>query len=282
MPTLSQSANRVIKIMELFAQYPNGLRVAEVARLLHLNRTTAHRLMSTLAKNSWVTRLGENSDFRLGPAFLALCQQSLSKQNLLSILQPIAEQLSAVSGETTHIGVVTNHKLIHVLHARCTRQIGIASEVGAVDELYCTALGKVLLASCSEEYLEEYLNTNARAPRTSNTIVDRAAFVEEIARVRAREYALDCEESSPGVICLAVRISGNTPETVIAMSTTGPSSRFPLARAKALAPKALELARRAAQNLMGTETSSLSGGAQTLRQSFRKGKAHPEGSGRNV
>ncbi len=268
MPTLSQSANRVVKIMELFSHYPNGVRVAEVARVLHLNRTTAHRLMSTLAKTSWVTRLGETADFRLGPAFLALCQQSLSKQNILSILRPLAEQLSAISGETTHIGVLINYKLVHVLHARCTRQIGIASEVGAVDELYCTSLGKVLLAACSEEYLGKYLDSVTLTPRTPNTIVDRGALVDEIVGVRASGYALDREESASGVICLAVRIAGNTPETVIAMSSTGPSSRFPLTRAKALAPKALELARRAAQSLTGTDTSSLRGEARRSRTSY--------------
>ncbi len=251
MPTLSQSAAKIVRIMEAVSRHPSGVRVADVAQELGLNRSTVHRLIATLARDSWVTRVGNTAMFTLGPGFLAFCQRAVTGTNILSTLRTFARELTEASGETTHVGILLNFKVVHVLQARSTRQLGIASDVGAVDEAYCTSLGKALLARCSEAVLAHYLDVTPLVRRTPNTIVERRRFVDEIARVRAAGYALDQEESSPGVVCLGVGICGNTPETAIAMSTTGPSSRFSVRRAISLAPKAREVARRAAAALAG-------------------------------
>ena len=256
--------------MKIIAGHPSGLRVSEVAKFSGMNRTTTHRLVTSLARESWVARIGDNRSFTLGPGFLAFCHQSIGTRNMLSEILPFAEELTRVSHETTHIGVLVNHKLLHVFRVRSNRQLGLASEIGDVGEAYCAALGKVLLAGCPESYLEEYLRHIRLLAQTPNTITDRRQFLKEIERIRDSGFALDREESSLGVVCLGVRIAGDRPDTVVAMSVTGPSSRFSVQRATTLAPRAIEIAHRAAESLgriaTKDERSSMTVARQVLGQ----------------
>jgi IclR family transcriptional regulator, KDG regulon repressor len=264
--TFSKSVQRVIQIMKIIAAHPNGMRVSEVAKFSGMNRTTTHRLMTSLARESWVARIGDNRSFGLGPGFLAFCHQSIGTRNMLSEILPFAEELTKVSHETTHIGVLLNYKLLHVFRVRSIHQLGLSSEIGEVSEAFCTALGKALLAGCPEPYLDEYLRHTRLVAQTQNTITDRRQFIREIERVRNSGFALDREESSLGVVCLGVRIAGNHPDTVVAMSITGPSSRFSVQRATLLAPRAIEIARRAADSLARIATRDVRGSTTVARQ----------------
>src|SRR5690348_7751381 len=116
--TFSKSVRKVVQIMKVIGRHPNGLRVAEVAKLSGMNRTTTHRLITSLARESWVTRIGNTHSFALGPGFLAFCHQSIGTRNMLSEIIPFANELTRVSHETTHIGILLNHKLLHVFRVR--------------------------------------------------------------------------------------------------------------------------------------------------------------------
>lgn len=61
-----QSFSRCIEILKIIADSPDGIRLAEIARIARLNYTTAYNLAGTMMKSGLIRR-GENHSLFLGP-----------------------------------------------------------------------------------------------------------------------------------------------------------------------------------------------------------------------
>ncbi|WP_040683007.1 IclR family transcriptional regulator domain-containing protein [Thermosinus carboxydivorans] len=67
------------------------------------------------------------------------------------------EELNKETGETIHLGVLNDDSLIYVAKLESTQAVRIISRIGKTAPLYCTGLGKAMLAIFSDEELERYL-----------------------------------------------------------------------------------------------------------------------------
>jgi IclR family acetate operon transcriptional repressor len=99
----------------------------------------------------------------------------------------------------------------------------IFTEVGNRVALHCTGVGKALLASIPPDQARQLIDAGPLAARTPATITDPGALHAELARIRARGYALDEGEMEVGVRCVAVGMPGAAP---MAMSVSGPAARM--------------------------------------------------------
>ncbi|HOQ68270.1 MAG TPA: IclR family transcriptional regulator, partial [Candidatus Atribacteria bacterium] len=101
------------------------------------------------------------------------------------------------------------------------KTLQMRSRVGMRIPLYCTALGKVLLAYSSEEDIDRYLEEVELIPRTPNTIVSPGKLKEELLSIRERGYALDNQENEEGIICVGAPITDFSGQVVAALSVSG-------------------------------------------------------------
>jgi DNA-binding IclR family transcriptional regulator len=124
----------------------------------------------------------------------------------------------------------------------------LQSEVGRRLYAHGTGLGKVLLASLAEDDCRARLRGRRLPSFTPRTITAIPQLLEALAWVRAQGFALDDEEYTPGLRCIAVPIRGPDAALSAAMSISVPVLRAhpsQLAHALALlAETALEVARR--------------------------------------
>jgi DNA-binding IclR family transcriptional regulator len=100
--------------------------------------------------------------------------------------------------------------------------IKLFSEIGKTFPLHCTGLGKALLAFSSDETLEKFLEAPLKA-MTENTITDPETFKQELALIRDRGYALDNEEITRGIMCVAAPVLGFNGEVICAVSIAFPA-----------------------------------------------------------
>ena len=118
----------------------------------------------------------------------------------------------------------------------------MTSTIGTRNSLHCTAMGKAILAflpgSDQMKLMEQLKLTDC----TPAAIADRAALVEELARVRAQEFALDNEESEEGVNCVGAPIFDHTGRAFAAISISGPAYRLSVARLNALSSLVIQAA----------------------------------------
>jgi DNA-binding IclR family transcriptional regulator len=127
--------------------------------------------------------------------------------------------------EITQLAVRDSIYNVYLAKVDCDHPIQLISQVGK--RLYChaTALGKVLLAACTNEEIDE-MYANISLPRfTPHTITDLSTLKKEIAQCRVQGYAEDHEEYVAGLRCVAVPLLSQSSEVLAAMSVSLPAPR---------------------------------------------------------
>ena len=138
----SQTLVRGLEVLEAVASGVNNL--ADLAATVKLNRSTAHRLASTLVEKrylSFVPRYG----YGLGPKALEVGYQARVQLNIPRMAREHLEKLAAKTGDTVHLGVLDGTRALYLDKIPGSRRVEISSRVGEVQPLRSTGLGKALL-----------------------------------------------------------------------------------------------------------------------------------------
>ena len=113
--------------------------------------------------------------------------------------------------------------------------IRMVSRVGSRIPLYCSGVGKALLAELPDPEIREIWNSSEIVSLTPYTVTKFQDLMERIGTVRKVGYAMDDEENEEGVRCIAVSIPDYHKEPVYALSISAPVSRMTDARIAELA-----------------------------------------------
>ena len=154
--------------------------------------------------------------------------------------------------------------MVHVARAVTKRFISVAMGVGSRLPMYCTALGRALLASLPEERLAAELAKVDLVPHTRLSVTSRQRLEEILVEVRRQGYAVNDQELEIGLRAIAVPVRDALGETVAAMNVSAEASRV---SRRELIDVALPRLRTAAQRLGQRLTDEA--GALTAAASFR-------------
>ncbi len=239
---LSGTVLKALDVLECIALADHPLSATEVAKLCRLSRPTAYRLICTLINRGYVAQADE-THYRLGTQPLSLSQNVLDSLDLPELAQSYLRQLSDITNETTYLSVLDDDEIVYVGKAESSQSLRTNTKIGSRNMLHCTSMGKAILAFLPEtdrakliERLELTANTNA-------TITDRAALAEELAAIRAQNYAVDDEEAEGGVRCVGAPIFDRSGRVFAAISVSGPAYRLSTPRIAALSSLVMDTAR---------------------------------------
>jgi IclR family KDG regulon transcriptional repressor len=113
-----------------------------------------------------------------------------------------------------------------VLKIESRHTIRMFSRVGRRIPLYCTAIGKVLLAFSRGEERESALKGVRQLAFTQKTLTTRAALYAELERIQQQGFALDDEEHEEGIHCIGAPVFDHTGAVVAAISASWPGFRY--------------------------------------------------------
>jgi len=211
-----------------------GTSLKTISRQLGMSKSTAHRYMTTLEELAVVER-DDKDHFRLGLKLVELAATFLSDQNLHNVSAPFLHGLAAQTQETVHLAVPFADEVVYIAKVDSSHAIRMASHIGARIPMYCTSLGKVILAHYPADRVEEIMRAGLSA-RTPHTITSAESLRAELERVRAQGYAIDDQENEIGVCCVGAPIFDYTSKVIGAISISGPASRMTMERSLELAP----------------------------------------------
>ena len=138
------------------------------------------------------------------------------------ILATVPEKLSNDVKEIVHLverdgnEVVYLHKFEPLL-----RPISITSSVGLHNPMYCTGVGKSIMAYLPEKEVRAIWDGTQVIPFTPKTITTWEALQEDLSCVRERGYAIDDEENELGIRCVALAVPGMNGRAEAAFSISG-------------------------------------------------------------
>lgn len=237
----SRSVLRSFKILEevaLHAREP--MRLVDVVAATGLPKTTCHRLLNVLVDEG-LLRMDDQGRFGPGALLLAMGTNFLRQTDIRSLARPRMAELTQQTQETCHLGILQFPWVVYLEKVESPLAVRMHSEVGAVNPLHCTGLGKALLAYSSQDLITTICSRPLVA-RTSQTITSPEELQAEVARIKDRGYSIDDVENEEGIRCVAAPIFGHDGSPIAAISLAGPADRLTLASTDELGPLVAEAA----------------------------------------
>lgn len=239
---------RSLAVIESFDATTPRLTLTEVARRSDLTRAASRRYLLTLVALSYAESDGKH--FWLTPRVLRLGYAYLSSASLPRLAQPILEEVGRRTEEVASIAVLEGDEILFLARSAARRVLAAATSVGTRFPAYCTAMGRVLLASRPEVEVELHLKSTALKKFTPKTKTGIRELLAELARVRKQGYAVSDEELEIGLRTIAVPVVDSRGHVGLAMAISLQAGRMSVARmVKDLLPELREGARRLSEML---------------------------------
>jgi len=257
---------RGLRLLHLFSQYSRGLTAKQVAGLSRLPVSTVHRFLANLVTAGFLS-CDVDGTYHLGIACFAIGQAAVGQLDIRRLSLPYLRELNHQTRETIHLTVRHGMSAVYVEKLDSPEPLRIHSRIGAAVPLYCTAVGKVMLAYMPEEEQERILPEIAIKRLTANTVGNLQELKTELYRVRKNGYACDLEEHEMHIRCMAAPIWDHNGSVQSSVSITAPVVRMPVTRLRQLAPliqsAGLQISRELGYQPPGASSGEKSGNTET-------------------
>jgi len=263
---VTRTLSRGLDVLEALARANgHGLGPSAIGQRVGLDKATVTRLLRTLVKAGYVTQDATTRCYRLTGKVLWLAHCVTVSLDLRSVARPHLTALRDELGETVHLGVMEDLRVVYVDKLEAENSIQLVSAIGQTMPLHSTSLGKAMLAALPDEEREEKYVRMEFSRRTDGTIRDLATFREEILRTQLRGYSTDDRENEPFGACVGAAIVGADGRPVGAISVSGPYFRIH-ERFQYFGERARAVAGAIARELGASATEPADGGGRETRQ----------------
>ncbi|MBN1535494.1 MAG: IclR family transcriptional regulator [Anaerolineales bacterium] len=238
-----QSLARGLKILDLLRNAPDGLSITETAESLDIDKGSASRLMSTLERYGYVEKDERTRRCHLGPQVVSLSRSLLNRISLREAAKPYLRQLMERTGECTHLAVPAQGKVLYIDQVESPATLRVNAQVGTMNPMHCTALGKALLAFGD---LDLPKKLDSFTPRT---ITDPNVLRLALDEVRRLGYSVDDEEFDLDVRCIAAPVFDHRGKAVGSIGISGPATRITLEQLPRLAGVVIEISKALSERM---------------------------------
>jgi IclR family KDG regulon transcriptional repressor len=239
-PTLINSLARGIQILRLLASQTGSCGVTEVAERLRVDPSTAYRLLSTLEVHGFVVQDPGSKKYTLGYGILEVTSGLLRRLSVVEVSQPHLFALTTKVGESSHVAVRDRQFAVSVGLESAAGALRVETILGTPEPLYCTAVGKALLADFTRPQLDELFGGKQLERHTPHTLTTIDELEVDLARVSRLGYAFDDEELHPGVRCIAAPVRDYSGRIVAAFGISSPAVRLTRDRTEEIAAQICE------------------------------------------
>lgn len=222
-----QSIDRVFDIIEALSTCAHGMSLSDLAAEVQLHVSTTHRLLSSLSARGYVQKDFETGKYRLTTRMFEVGSRIISGMNLLSASRPYLEQLASSTNETIHLVARQGDEVVYLFKEDTSNSvIRMASSVGLRSPMYCTAVGKSILAHLPESEVQNIWNRTEIKAFTPTTLTRYEDLSQQLREIRKLGYAVDRSEHELGVMCVAAPILDFTSSPIGAISVSAPDTRI--------------------------------------------------------
>lgn len=221
-----QSLSRALHLLNVVAASDQGLPLSEAARAAGLAVSTSHRLLTTLEQDKFVRFDRERGAWVIGVQAFIIGSAFPRARDLTAIARPVMRQLMEKSGETVNLAIEDQGYAVYVAQVECRKLMRAISRPGGRAAMHASGVGKALLAAMPDGEAEAIVNLRGLAKETSQTVDTLPKLRAELAAIRARGYAIDDEENTVGLRCVAAAVYDEHGCPFAALSLSGPAARM--------------------------------------------------------
>lgn len=219
-----QSIERAFAVLGALADGPIG--VTEVAERAALPKSTAARLLSSLAGEDVVEQIPGETRWRLGPRIVTLAAAVRPTRSLVALARPHLLELAEATGEAAGLSIPDGFTAHYVDQVDSRHPVGVRDWTGTRLPMHTVSAGLVFLAHLPPPEVDRFLADRLER-LTDRTEVDPAALRRRLRRVQLDGVAWTRDELADGIASAAAPIADGRGEVVAAIHVHGPSYRFP-------------------------------------------------------
>ncbi len=216
-----QSVHRAGKILSLFSYAKPLMGISEISRALKLDKGTVQGLVRTLTRDGFLEQDVESRKYHLG---LKIYELGVILSGTLEINQKASNPAHQLANKTQHlvrVAILDKNSALVTMDAYPRSRPFISPQFGPRAPLYCTALGKALLAFLEPEKIESYLQSTELVSYTPRTITQGDQLLRELSQIRKRGYSINRGEHFLGRDAMGAPIWGRLGAPVASISLSG-------------------------------------------------------------
>jgi IclR family acetate operon transcriptional repressor len=243
-----QSLVRAFGVLDELANN-DGASLSEIARKVALPRSTVHRLLTTMEALQYVEFDRRSHLWSIGVQAFTVGAAFVQTRDLGQLGRSIMRSLMTEVHHSVNIAVREGAGMCYVGQVAATGIRKTLVKPGSCLPMHTTASGKVLMAHWEQTQLERFLDRRKLTRPTAKSIVDHDRVREELALVRQRGYAIDDEEQSDGLRCVAAIVLDRYGLPKASLSISDTAARLDDQRIDEIGPSLMLAARQLSREI---------------------------------
>ncbi len=195
------SVLKALEIMELFSSDHPTLSLNEISQLLGYPKTTIYTILNTLESKGYVER-GKGGVYSLGTAIITMTQAVRVNVELRDRAAPLLRELGDFCNETVYLTVLDGYHCLYIYAIESSSRLMARTTVGMKLPMYCSAVGKAILAFLPKPKVHEILEHTGMKAITPHTIVSEEKLFKELEKIKKIGLAVDNQEAKMNMFCL--------------------------------------------------------------------------------
>jgi DNA-binding IclR family transcriptional regulator len=245
-----KSAERLLAVLELLAKHACPVPTMMIARECAIPKSSLHHLLNVMRARHFVTYYEVERAWGLGVSVFEIGSAYLRSAPLQRMGRHLLIELTQRTGETSHLAMLHGTE---VLYIDKEQPIGSATklvtEIGVRLPAHLTAVGRAILAECTEAQVRAIYANNALVLRTGHGPTSVDGLLRDLVEVRARGIAYDVEMVTPGISCLAAPVFSHEGVPIAAIGITYVSAQRSDPSVQLAVDVVREVSRRLSANL---------------------------------
>lgn len=239
-----QSVERAMKVLAAFHQTERPMTLSDIASTAGIDRSAAQRMVHTLRALGYLRRDADGRGFIPGVRLLDHTLDMLRLDPLVRRATPVLQELRKSVRERVDLSLFDDLRVIYAVRLQTERQTFNTTLVGHSVPIFCSSGGWAILSRLPEERARDIIERSDRRPFTPHTLSDPDEIMDEVRQVRARGYALACNQILVGEIAAGFPVMAADALPIGAIHVAGSLSKWsPEEYAAFVVPLAQEAAR---------------------------------------
>ena len=190
---LNRTTMRTVDILKLVSKNPDGITLDGICEKLELPKTSAYDIVTTLVEMGMVnvTR-GQKQTYTIGLTAYRIGINYTNNLDFIGIIEPELKAFAKNVGKTVFFGVRSDHEVVYICKAEPENPIITTATVGTKNPVYCTSLGKAILAYSDEETRRQVMGRIKFRQKTERTILTTEGLKKELDMVKQKGEHMEC------------------------------------------------------------------------------------------
>jgi DNA-binding IclR family transcriptional regulator len=206
---------RGLDVLRTLSDARRRLTLSEVAAALDVTRSSAYRLLYTLAHLGFVAYDAQTKSYALGPQILHLGYGYLASRDLVEVAMPHLVRLRDRTSWSAHLGELQGREVVYVSRVATLRSIASTVHVGTRLPAHATTMGRILLSSLAEQAIRELYHDHP-------SLLSKG-LLDQLGTDRKNGFVVQNAGYEPGVASVAAPIRDVTNRVVAAINISAVS-----------------------------------------------------------